>query len=55
MPDLIWGSDLGGGIAFDSWRLGLSYNVGLFDIRNAADVNVRNRVLGIDVAYMFGH
>jgi hypothetical protein len=49
------GLDLGGGIAFDFWRLGLSYNVGLFDIRNADDTSVKNRVMGIDVAYMFGH
>ena len=48
------GLDLGAGIAFDIWRFGLSYNVGLFDIRNADDISVKNRVLGIDVAYMFG-
>ena len=49
------GLDLGGGIAIDVWRFGLSCNVGLFDIRNADDISVKNRVLGIDVAYMFGH
>ena len=49
------GLDLGGGIAFDIWRFGLSYNVGLFDIRNADNISVKNWVLGIDVAYMFGH
>ena len=48
------GLDLGCGIAFDIWRIGLSYKVGLIDIRNADVVSVRNRVLGLDVAYMFG-
>jgi len=48
------GIDLGGGVSFDFWRIGLSYNVGLFDIRNATDTNIRNRVLGLDVAYIFG-
>lgn len=48
------GLDLGAGIAFDFWRIGLSYNIGLIDIRNADDISVKNRVLGIDVAYMFG-
>jgi len=48
------GLGLGGGIEYDNLRLGLAYSVGLFDIRNATDTSVKNMVLGIDVAYMFG-
>jgi len=48
------GLGLGGGIEYDNLRLGLAYSVGLFDIRNATDTDVKNMVLGIDVAYMFG-
>lgn len=48
------GLKLGGGIELDVWRFGLSYNMGLLDIRNAIDTSVKNIVLGIDVAYMFG-
>ena len=44
----------GGGIELNVWRFGLSYNMGLLDIRNATDTSVKNVVLGIDVAYMFG-
>lgn len=50
-----FGLSFGGGIEFDIWRLGVSYNLGLVDIRNATDTSVKNMVLGIDVAYMFGH
>jgi len=48
------GMKLGGGIELDVWRFGLCYNMGLLDIRNATDTSVKNIVLGIDVAYMFG-
>ena len=44
----------GGGIELNTWRFGLYYNMGLLDIRNATDTSVKNVVLGIDVAYMFG-
>lgn len=43
----------GGKVAFDIWRYGISYSHGLLDIRNASEINIKNTVLGIDVAYMF--
>ncbi len=48
------GMKFGGGIETGPWRFGLLYNMGLMDIRNATDTNVRNLVLGLDVSFMFG-
>jgi hypothetical protein len=41
---------VGAGVAFDIWRYGISYSHGLFDIRNASEIKIKNTVLGIDVA-----
>lgn len=48
------GMKFGGGVETGAWRFGLCYNMGLMDIRNATDTNVRNMVLGLDVTYLFG-
>ncbi len=48
------GMKFGGGIETGPWRFGICYNLGLMDIRNAKDTNVRNMVLGLDITFMFG-